>query len=196
MSDENLNPNQNQNTEQNTEKLQEISEIYNPQIQSQSSTGSAEVLPEMSPIDYYVRAFQKYSQFSGRATRSEYWWFYFGTTVVLFLLGILDQVLSVPFGYIYVFASFIPTLAVTARRLHDVGKSGWLQLLGFVASLVLPILVILIALTGGRVQSVLIILIAFSIISIYILIRLFILYIRDSTPGDNKYGPNPKGLNS
>jgi len=192
MSDENLNPNQNQNTEQNTEKLQEISEIYNPQIQSQSTTGSAEVLQEMSPIGYYVRAFQKYAQFSGRATRSEFWYFVLGIIIIRTVLGWISQSIQ----SLYYLSVFIPLLAVTARRLHDVGKSGWLQLLGFVALLVLPILIILIALTGGRVQSVLIILIAFSIIPIYILIRLFILYIRDSTPGDNKYGPNPKGLNS
>jgi uncharacterized membrane protein YhaH (DUF805 family) len=160
MSDENLNPNQ--NTEQTAQKLQEISEIYNPPKQSQSSTGSAEVLPEMSPIDYYVRAFQKYSQFSGRATRAEYWWFYLITIGVSFLLGILDGLLNTPFGLIYFFASLIPTLAIQIRRLHDVSKSGWYMLLNFV------------------------IIIGW--------IWLLILNILDSTPGDNKYGPNPKGI--
>lgn len=160
MSDENLNPNQ--NTEQNAEKLQEISEIYNPQIQSQSTTGSAEVLPEMSPIDYYVRAFQKYAQFSGRATRAEYWWFYLITIGVSFLLGIVDGLLDTPFGLIYFFASLIPSLAIQVRRLHDVSKSGWYMLLN---------LVIIIG-----------------------WIWLLILNILDSTPGNNKYGPNPKGV--
>lgn len=160
MSDENLNPNQ--NTDQNSEKLQEISEIYNPQTQSQSTTGSAEVLPEMSPIDHYVRAFQKYAQFSGRATRSEYWWFYLITIGVSFLLGIVDGLLDTPFGLIYFFASLIPSLAIQIRRLHDVDKSGWYMLLN---------LVIIIG-----------------------WIWLLILNILDSTPGNNKYGPNPKGI--
>jgi uncharacterized membrane protein YhaH (DUF805 family) len=160
MSDENLNPNQ--NTEQNAEKLQEISEMYNPPKQSQSSTGSAEVLPEMSPIDYYVRAFQKYSQFSGRATRAEYWWFYLITVAVSLLLGIVDEILNTPFGGIYFFASLIPTLAIQIRRLHDINKSGWYILLNFV------------------------IIIGW--------IWLLVLNILDSTPGDNKYGPNPQGI--
>lgn len=163
MSDENLNPNQ--NTEQNVQKLQEISEIYNPQIQAQSTTGTSEVLPEMSPIDYYVRAFQKYAQFSGRATRAEYWWFYLVTVAVTILAGILDMILSIPFVSlytIYLLVSFIPNLSIQVRRLHDVDKSGWYILLNFV------------------------IIIGW--------IWLLILNILDSTPGNNKYGPNPKGV--
>jgi uncharacterized membrane protein YhaH (DUF805 family) len=163
MSDENLNPNQ--TIEQNSEKLQEISEIYNPQKQSQSITGSAEVLPEMSPIDYYVRAFQKYAQFSGRATRAEYWWFYLVTIAVSILLSIIDMILNTPLEFIsliYLIVSLIPSTSIQVRRLHDVDKSGWYMLLN---------LVIIIG-----------------------WIWLLILNILDSTPGDNKYGPNPKGI--
>jgi uncharacterized membrane protein YhaH (DUF805 family) len=163
MSDENLNPNQ--NTEQNSEKLQEISEMYNPQIQSQSTTGSAEVLPEMSPIGYYVRAFQKYVQFSGRATRAEYWWFYLVTIAVSILLSIIDMILNTPLEFIsliYLIVSLIPSTSIQVRRLHDISKSGWYVLLN------------LIIIIGW--------------------IWLLILNILDSTPGDNKYGPNPKGI--
>jgi uncharacterized membrane protein YhaH (DUF805 family) len=207
--DQNTNPNLNQNSEQNSEKLQEISKIYNPQT---TNGGKNVVLVKKSPIEYYIQAFQKYGQFSGRATRAEYWWFYLGTTVVLFLLGILDQVLSVPFVYIYVFASFIPALAVTARRLHDVGKSGWLQLLGIIASIVISISALLslfLGFTGGvilfsgnsseigsGILGIAVILAVLSLISIGVIIWLFILYITNSTPGSNKYGPNPKGIES
>ena len=155
-----LNPNQ--NTDQNSEKLQEISEIYNPQT---TNGGGNIVLVNKSPIKYYVQAFQKYSQFSGRATRAEYWWFYLVTVAVTILASILDMALSIPFvsiSTIYFLVSFIPNLSIQVRRLHDVNKSGWYILLNFV------------------------IIIGW--------IWLLILNVLDSTPGDNKYGPNPKGI--
>jgi uncharacterized membrane protein YhaH (DUF805 family) len=155
-----LNPNQ--NTDQNSEKLQEISEIYNPQT---TNEGENLVLVNKSPIEYYIQAFQKYSQFSGRATRVEYWWFYLVTVAVSILASILDTILGIPFGLIsviYFFVSLIPSLAIQVRRLHDVDKSGWYMLLNFV------------------------IIIGW--------IWLLILNVLDSTPGDNKYGSNPKGI--
>lgn len=154
--------NTNQNSEKNTEKLQEISETYNPQS---SNGGENVLLVDRSPIDYYILAFQKYAQFSGRATRSEYWWFYLVTIAVSLLLAILDSVFSIPFtllSTIYFFASLIPSLAIQVRRLHDVDKSGWYMLLNFV------------------------IIIGW--------IWLLVLNILDSNPGANKYGPNPKGM--
>jgi len=165
INQENMDQGTNPNSEQNSEKLKEISQTYNPQ--TQSTTGSAEVLPEMSPIDYYVRAFQKYGQFSGRATRAEYWWFYLVTVAVTILASILDMALYIPFvslSTIYFLVSLIPTLSIQVRRLHDVDKSGWYMLLNFV------------------------IIIGW--------IWLLILNILDSTPGANKYGPNPKGIGS
>jgi len=155
--------NTNQNSEKNTEKLQEISETYNPQ--SSNNGGENALLVDRSPIDYYILAFQKYAQFSGRATRSEYWWFYLVTIAVSLLLAILDSVFSIPFtllSTIYFFASLIPSLAIQVRRLHDVDKSAWYMLLNFV------------------------IIIGW--------IWLIILNILDSNPGANKYGPNPKGV--
>lgn len=157
MEDQNTSP----NSTQNAEKLQEISDIYNPQS---SNNGGENVLSvDKSPIDYYILAFQKYAQFRGRSTRSEYWWFYLLTIAVSLLLAILDSVFSIPLtllSTIYFFASLIPSLAIQVRRLHDVDKSGWYMLLNFV------------------------IIIGW--------IWLLVLNILDSTPGANKYGQNPK----
>jgi uncharacterized membrane protein YhaH (DUF805 family) len=178
INQENIDQNTSQNStqNQNAEKLQEISDIYNPQYSNNG--GENIVLVNKSPIEYYIQAFQKYAQFSGRATRAEYWWFYLVTIAVSLLLAILDSVFSIPFGLIsiiYGLVSLIPQLAIQVRRLHDVDKSGWLLLLPFafllISFLILPI-------------------IGFIISSIWI----FRLYIRDSTPGSNKYGPNPKGV--
>ena len=71
-----------------------------------------------------IRAcFNKYATFSGRANRSEYWYFYLFT----FLLCIIPFV-----GYIAALATFIPSLAASVRRLHDIGKSGWNLLFGLI----------------------------------------------------------------
>lgn len=67
----------------------------------------------------------KYVDFNGRAGRSEYWWFFLacvGVAVVFRVLR-LDML-----GYLANLALLLPSLAVGARRLHDMGKSGWFQL--------------------------------------------------------------------
>ncbi|MDH6592984.1 uncharacterized membrane protein YhaH (DUF805 family) [Variovorax sp. TBS-050B] len=69
--------------------------------------------------------FAKYTDFSGRASRSEFWWFILAEVVVLVVASLIHQ-------YVYFIAALgflLPVLAVGARRLHDIGKSGWLQLL-------------------------------------------------------------------
>jgi uncharacterized membrane protein YhaH (DUF805 family) len=85
---------------------------------------------------------RKYAQFSGRSTRSEFWWwqlfFLLVNIVPFFVVGVL--VFAFPalapyvgwFAYALILAVAIPDLAVTARRFHDIGRSGWWQLLGFV----------------------------------------------------------------
>ncbi len=60
--------------------------------------------------------FSKYATFSGRASRSEYWWWQLFT----FLIGCIPLA-----GFIAIFVFFIPNLAVGVRRLHDTGRSGW-----------------------------------------------------------------------
>jgi len=72
--------------------------------------------------------FQKYADFTGRAARPEFWWFVLFQFAVLVVLGFVSQTLS----SIASLAMLVPALAVGARRLHDIGKSGWLQLLGLI----------------------------------------------------------------
>lgn len=70
----------------------------------------------------------KYADFSGRAARPEFWWFVLFWVVVLAVTGLISR-------YIYGIAALalvIPGLAAGARRLHDTGKSGWLQLIGII----------------------------------------------------------------
>lgn len=74
------------------------------------------------------RIFNGYVQFSGRAPRSDYWWF------ALLSLGV-TMIELVPkmeiIGTVWSLAVLLPSLAVSARRLHDVGRSGWWMLICF-----------------------------------------------------------------
>lgn len=81
--------------------------------------------------------YSKYATFSGRATRSEYWWFVlflYATILCAVLLGVatgIDKPILALIG-IFVAISFIPIVALRVRRLHDIGKSGWWIFLGLV----------------------------------------------------------------
>lgn len=72
---------------------------------------------------------KKYVEFNGRAGRPEFWWFALFTAVVSLLASwILGDFISILVNL----AFLLPSLAVGARRLHDIGKSGWFQLLWFI----------------------------------------------------------------
>ena len=72
--------------------------------------------------------FSKYVDFSGRASRSEYWWFVLAYVIVAIVAGFIHQVV---YGLV-ILAFLLPLLAAGARRLHDIGKSGWWLLLGLI----------------------------------------------------------------
>lgn len=72
--------------------------------------------------------FTKYADFKGTASRSEFWWWALFNLIAGICLSIIDQRLS----WAFTVATLLPYLAVSARRLHDVDKSGWMQLVGFV----------------------------------------------------------------
>ena len=87
---------------------------------------------------------KKYATFNGRAALSEYWWFILFLTLGNLVFSGLDSYLGTTAGFMYqgnieiktslfngIFSllTFIPSIAVAARRLHDVNKSGWWQLL-------------------------------------------------------------------
>ena len=86
-------------------------------------------------MKYYMMVLNKYAQFSGRSRRSEYWFFLLFNLIIVMTLAILSGMFNMDnsepnmvflsiYG-LYNLAVFIPSLAVSVRRLHDVGKSGW-----------------------------------------------------------------------
>ena len=119
-------------------------------------------------MNWYLKVLKQYADFSGRARRSEYWYFALLNVIFAICAMILDNVLGLAFagiGYgtlylIYALATFIPGVAVAVRRLHDVSKSGWMYF------------IILIPIIGA----------------IWLLVLLF----TESQQGENKWGPNPK----
>ena len=110
----------------------------------------------------------KYVDFSGRARRSEYWYFALFNFLVGVVARILDAILGTGYdasngGLINTLASLallLPSIAVGVRRLHDTGRSGWWMLL------------------------------VFAIIIGWII--LLVWFCTDSKPGANEHGPNPK----
>ena len=124
-------------------------------------------------MNYYLKVLQNYATFTGRARRSEYWYFVLFNLIFGIVAIILDNVLGIamegmgnygPLYSLYSIVVFIPGLAVLVRRLHDVGKSGWMF---FIA---------LIPIIGA--------------------IWLLVLLATDSEAGSNKWGENPKEVES
>jgi uncharacterized membrane protein YhaH (DUF805 family) len=115
-------------------------------------------------MDWYLLAWKKFADFSGRSTRKEYWMFVLFHCLVFLALAIdslsLLKAAALAVGVIYGLAALIPFLAVCVRRLHDSGKSGWLLLIELIPYIGIVILIVLMALDGDS--------------------------------GKNKYGPKPK----
>ncbi len=75
-----------------------------------------------------------YATFSGRARRAEYWWFTFANVIMGLIFASLEAMSGEEYGIpnLYFLAALLPAIAVTTRRLHDTGRSGWWQLLGLI----------------------------------------------------------------
>ena len=116
-------------------------------------------------MSYFILCLKKYVDFSGRARRSEYWFFTLFAYLVMIAFAALAAI-ALPaesmatLVSILSLAFLLPGLSVSIRRLHDIGKSGWWIFIG------------LVPLVGG--------------------IIFFIFTIMDSESGTNRYGPNPK----
>jgi uncharacterized membrane protein YhaH (DUF805 family) len=109
-------------------------------------------------MHWYLEVLKKYAVFSGRARRKEYWCFVLFNVIIAFLLEFIDAVAGLvgeigfgPLGGLYTLAVLIPLIAVSVRRLHDTGCTGWWLLIGLVP-LIGPIL-LLFSLVGDSEQG-------------------------------------------
>lgn len=88
-------------------------------------------------MDWYIKTLRQYADFNGRSRRTEYWIFLLFTLVFGSTAMLIDNVLEIvmggiglgPLALLFALGMFIPGLAVGVRRLHDVGKSGWMLLI-------------------------------------------------------------------
>jgi uncharacterized membrane protein YhaH (DUF805 family) len=134
----------------------------------------------MNFFEAIVSCLKKYATFSGRASRSEFWFFFLFRLLVGMIGGILDKTVLQDYQYpVHVGAAvqsvgllamilpvifFLPGLAVTIRRLHDVNRSGWW------------------------------IFISVTIIGIFF--PMLYWYCKKGTEGDNRFGSDPLGVNA
>ena len=158
----------------------------------------------MNPIEALSSVFRNYANFKGRAQRSEFWWFT--------LFAVVSQSIAnfIPFvGGIYSLALLLPSLAVTARRLHDTDRSAWwliLFALGILAWIVGSLLVILafasfftyswvlewndessVAFQGAIALAFLVLFVICGLATI----TLLVLCALPGTAGQNRFGPDP-----
>ena len=112
-------------------------------------------------MNWYLKVLKQYADFAGRARRKEYWMFTLFNIIFLFLAAIIDNILGIayeaigygPLSTLYMLAVLIPGLAVTVRRLHDIGKSGWWILIGLipvVGAIVLLVFMVMDSQPGGN----------------------------------------------
>ena len=119
-------------------------------------------------MNWYIEVLKKYAVFSGRARRKEYWFFALFNVIIIIALtlidvsaGLYDVVADIGLlSGLYSLAVFVPSIAVSVRRLDDTDRTGWWLLIAFIP------------------------LIGAIVLLVFVLL--------DSTPGDNRYGPNPK----
>ncbi|HLO19202.1 MAG TPA: DUF805 domain-containing protein [Sphingomicrobium sp.] len=154
----------------------------------------------MTPIDWAKRpVMEKYADFTGRAPRAEYWWYALALIIVGLVLSIVESITGLkgmvfgiygPLTALLWLATIVPGVAVGVRRLHDSNRSGWWMLL------VVPYLVVAIvamrAMAAGNLAAM-----ATSgllaLIGMVLCIVLLIFMVLPSSPGENRYGPNPYG---
>lgn len=96
------------------------------EIYPKERTLIGESLEEDKPMDSVTSALTKYFDFKGRATRKEFWTFYFFTLVFALAFGLIDGLLGINgLSNLVTIALTIPTISCGIRRMHDAGKSGW-----------------------------------------------------------------------
>jgi len=106
-------------------------------------------------MDWYLRVLKKYAVFSGRARRKEYWMFFLFHLIISFVIGFTEGFLgsSGVVGILYSLAVLIPTIAVSVRRLHDTGRSGWWLLIGLIPLIGAIVLLVFMVQEGKNAQN-------------------------------------------
>lgn len=172
-----------------------ISEVF-PDVYAASPKPKARC-PYGNPFSALWHMFKHYADFKGRATRKEFWMAWLGCWIVAFVIlfiGIIidavcfersdDFVVCLTLRRLWGMATLVPSIAISVRRLHDVGRSAWLVVIFY---LCLPVVIV-----SSLVVAMMGIVGICSLITLVIGFILLILFCRDSQRGTNKYGPSEK----
>ena len=180
--------------------------------------------PMVPPVEAVVQGFRKYADFGGRATRDEFWWWGVFIVIASAVFSVIDRLIGLGSALetLFTLAILLPTLAVTARRLHDIGKTGWWQLgwyaVNITAWLVAGIMYLVAAaieygtrdasggwsLDGDDIDwgnsgeflvsfpPSLIVLIAAIVITLASIVWAIVWMVRKGGSGENRFGPDPR----
>ncbi len=156
-------------------------------------------------MEWMVLPLKRYVEFNGRSRRMEYWMWILFTVIVGFVLGILDTLLGLDLnalrlvpgatgngllGILFSLGTFLPSLAVSVRRLHDIDRSGWWVLLP-----IMPVVLVFVAVFAGDVLGSASVMIFAGVALLGVLIcglLLLVWYCTEGTPGPNRFGDDPK----
>ncbi len=101
-------------------------------------------------MNWYLQALKKYADFSGRARRKEYWFFVLFNIIISVVLTVCDVFMGT---YSAAASILIPGIAVSVRRLHDTGRSGWWLLIVLVPLIGWIVLLIFMLIDGQPGQN-------------------------------------------
>lgn len=139
-----------------------------------------------SPLDWAICPLKKYAEFTGRASRAEFWWFNLMLLIVAAVVMVFEQefriepiisIYTLP-DLLFVLVTLVPTIAVSVRRLHDTDRTGYWALLYYCAPLAL--FVYQEFTDPNELRG-----------FVYSLLGLYFIGAPAATPGPNKYGEDP-----
>ena len=106
----------------------------------------------MDFLNWFIKPVKdQYADFEGRTSRQAFWMFVLVSILLQIAISIVDNMLgTMIIGFLFMIAIIVPSIAITARRLHDTNKSGWWQLVGLIPFVGAVILIVLCALKGDE----------------------------------------------
>ena len=180
-----------------------------PPMFNQQGVQLTEERPIMGFKEAVRTCFAKYATFTGRARRSEYWWFCLFMALLSMVCSIFDGILKAACNveFVETLASLfvlVPSISVSFRRLHDIGRSGWWAGASYILCAISVIIVLFMTgfdfslLTDGESlyhtlsKSDKVIAVLPMLGGLVVCLIVFVFSLMDSQLEENKYGPSPK----
>jgi len=148
----------------------------------------------MTAFELAIRPLKKYFDFAGRASRSEFWFFFFFVLLMQAVARVVDAMFGSalffagPFSMLAAVLLFVPQLAVTVRRLHDVNRSGRDLVVPCLMLLVMPLFVMFRGVIAGIVA------LGYYGVVLLLFANLLLLLIKKGSKIPNRYGSSPSAF--